>query len=278
MTEMIDNEIELAEDAREVLRALMSIALFGECWMKNVIEPIVVERFVEETLPGIDPASLNFELRRFSTVSETRQVKAARYASPYAMVWDVEARKLKDSAGVFQHDHCSPYELRQMMGLPGSIDEEIEIAIRESGYDGDYAGDEIAADEPRLRYITHRTRTIDRREYFGRVPRKTAEDFEVMLSSGSKKQSITPPSLSSDERRKGDDVGSHGGLGQWAHRALRADAAPGSSLLPVLVRRGHRGRGRHRAGGQRARSANPDRRRNPGNRGLQEADGQPDLD
>lgn len=118
------------------------------------------------------------------SVSDTSTM-AFENKSVFNMYWDMEADDLIEGEAVIETDLVSPFMLRQDADKPYHLPKYIKKAIKSAKIKSDSgtSTDESKQLPTRLRDITNRSRNIHKIEFWGRVPRKTAEEFEKMIET-----------------------------------------------------------------------------------------------
>ena len=172
----------------------LSGAIYGDYWAKKYAGVMEDDRF-EEVAPGV-----------YQPVVRSRSAYAFKYLSVWAMFWDMEAVD-DDGDGFIEQDWVSAYDLRALLAsddpflLPDAIVKAIEEASGHATTANDTDGEQALP--PRLRSISERSRNIRWREFWGRAPRKTVEDFskaQTPLTPEADTQASTAPTDAADIR------------------------------------------------------------------------------
>jgi len=126
--------------------------------------------------------------------------------SVFSMFWDMETDNLKTGEAVIETNYVSPFDLRKDAGKPFHLPKQIKLAIKSGDKENNALSDDTVALPQRLRDIANRTKTIHTIEFWGRVPRKKAENFEAMLLAGEEIEPIALRDNDDPEFEYGDMV------------------------------------------------------------------------
>jgi len=178
MARVIRQQLKDTKAVRELMKCVMSGAIYGESYAKRFIDSIQRVNFQQN------------EFGRFDQVTSEANQPGWEYVSCFSIFRDYEIEDIQDCAGICQVDYSSAYLLRQSMQYPGFFPDTIEDVISEyasqkttesstSGvnnqdYDPDWATPPASAAQKMSRY----TSVIPMKEFWARVPRAFAEEFE----------------------------------------------------------------------------------------------------
>lgn len=168
MTALIHQQFEDCKADRQLMKCVMSRAIYGETYAKRYVQE--VERY-QYTQTGFD---------RWEPQRRLINAPAWEYCSIWEIYRDWELDDLQAGAGIIQRQMTCPYNLQQLAGKPyylkNGIKEVIDNAIKPG--EADTSTTDTDGLPPILRDVQHRHNTIEKLEFWGRVPRRIAEDFE----------------------------------------------------------------------------------------------------
>lgn len=209
MKKLIRQELMDCSAPLQLMKNVMAGAIYGETYAKYFVHEVERSGFEKvQLLEGFDhPDFVRWEPFRNMVDSP-----AFEYVSNWSIFRDLETDGLQEGVGIIQRDMTSPYDLRLHMGGPYWINDAILRAIAEADTPSTNVGGsaQITAETsnlpPGLRNIQHRHKTIERLEFWGRVPRKIVEQFEEDIHQRSQEnvQPITYDFL--DFENDGDEV------------------------------------------------------------------------
>lgn len=182
MKGLIQQQLADCHADRQLMKTVMSAAIYGETYAKYYVHEVERTGFQE------DPSVGQWIPYRNIVTSP-----AFEYLSNWSIYRDLETEDLQAGQGIIQRSMISPYELRQKMGGGYWIDEAIERAIAEAEEPSQTQGStDTSTLPPGLRNIQHRHKTIEGLEFWGRAPRVLVEQFEkeLKLKSPKKEASI----------------------------------------------------------------------------------------
>jgi len=186
MSKRIECQLEKTHADRSFMQNLLSAAIYGETYAKREVMEITKEQFKKITTDGegteLEPGAAIFELS-----SESMNVPGWGYRSVWNIFRDIEEDDPRKGIGWFDYDMVSAHWLRKKMGKAFYIDENIKSVISEidnkTKMDKTSQPTDAESLPPKLREIAHRQKTIEYREFMGRVPRETAVSMEKDLVS-----------------------------------------------------------------------------------------------
>jgi hypothetical protein len=145
--------------------------------------------------------------KRYEAYSEKKMQPAFEYVPVWDVYRDLETDDLQASTGIIFKKLICPYDLKMKTDQPFYIKEAIETAISEAPEPGTTTESDSTDDiTPAQRNIAHRFRTIENLEFWGRVPRKTADEFEADLKKKTKLSEDDFSSILGDVEYDGDEV------------------------------------------------------------------------
>ena len=175
MTDKIREQHSERRADKEYLKKILSLAYYGQAYSKYNIKDIVKSGYIPSI--GQDNKGNPVEMPEFPEyVTSRKMVPGHEYRSVWVIISDPENDDLQKNRGVFEKELISPFELRQKKGGKFYIDAAIDEALTES-VKGDTVKDQETL-KPGMREVHYRKATIQSREFWGRVPRNLAQDFE----------------------------------------------------------------------------------------------------
>ena len=177
MTDKIREQLEERRTDREYLKKILSLCYYGEAFSKYTLKKVSREVFRPAIVQDEETGEEMEVPEEMELTTETKKVPGHEYRSVWTIVRDPESEDLQKGRGLFEHDIASAFDLRKKIGLKGYIKEAIEEVIAEN-YKQDIVeyGDTL---KPGLREVKYRSKHIPNKEFWGRVPRTIAEDFEA---------------------------------------------------------------------------------------------------
>ena len=210
---MIDQQLQDGQADRALMANTMSLGIYGETYAKRIIHDVIRTSYRPKglQLPGIsDVSRLPANFTPYEKVAEVRKAPRWIYASVWDIFRDLETDDLQAGAGVYHRQLVSPYWLRQRKGRPFYIDAAIDTILNNAQTSGSTKIPEQFQQSlpPGLRNVQYRQNTIRYREYWGRVPRVKAEEFEqhLLSSQGGEIPDLTSGINGFTEGYTGDDV------------------------------------------------------------------------
>lgn len=214
MTKLIDQQLIDSHADRQLMKHVLSQALYGITWAKKIVHSVKRNGWRRQTMTvdGI------YDYARIKS-AHTWSKWSEQTASPgwvYVPVWDIFADaeypdNVQDSSGIFHRQIVSPYWLRSKKGRPYFIDQNIEavtrLALGTSGSAVPNISDttDYNSVAPMLRNVKFRENMLTYREYWGRIPRHDAENIEYELRKmGMVEDAMNIPSQ--DASDPGDEV------------------------------------------------------------------------
>jgi len=198
MTDLIDQQLADCKADRHLMKIVLSGAIYGEYWSKNSIIDVTRTGYTKTMPEGIAPeAQADPTLASWESTTETHKSPSPWLpCTVWSMYWDVEDPDLQEGAGVYQETPESAHWLRGQKGKSYFINDHIDSILDElttGSTNTNTIGKNTTELPPRFRNLKFRTRNVLYAEYWGRVPRKVADDFEAELTA---KQSQKNPDYS----------------------------------------------------------------------------------
>lgn len=187
MTALTDRQLVDTHADRQLMKHVISQALYGITWGKKIVHSVKRSGWRKETLT-IDGI---YDYSRIPGATQWRQWSTAEVQPGWAYVpcwdifWDVESENVQESQGIFHRQIVSPYWLRQKVSRPFFLDANLKAAAKTASdqTQGNVGGtNDMTTVTPILRNVTARVNTLTYVEYWGRIPRAMAEAIEAGLS------------------------------------------------------------------------------------------------
>ncbi len=190
MTGQIKQQLADCNADRELMKCVMSGAIYGEFWGKRFTKEVVRKGYREVSFapPGLpDPEG---KYSRWEKWEKTHDSPAVSYTSVWDIFRDLETDDLQECIGIIQRDMVSPYTLQRDKGKPLFIESAIKTAISEADNEDHGKSQDVGTEKPGLREISNRKNKIERLEFWGRAPTKLVEEFESDLGEEKKQADI----------------------------------------------------------------------------------------
>ncbi len=164
---------------RAMMKHILSGAIFGETIAKIGVHEVKRRGWQEVQMApaGIEQAPHV----RYERFEDAKVAPNWSYVSVWDFWYDVESEDLQTGTGCIQRELTSAYELRKLKGQEFYIDEAIERAILAAKAPGgsEHGGGTDQGDlKPADREITHRRKPVRKLEFWVRVPKSVADEFE----------------------------------------------------------------------------------------------------
>lgn len=200
MTGLIHQQVLDCNGDRELMNCVMAAARYGETYWKMFVHQVVRKGFNRVSMAPqgmVDPGG-NYS--RFEYYENKINAPGIRYVTVWDMFRDVETDDMQKSRGYCERSYVSPYEIRQLKGKPfyKHYDKEIEDVLKSNTAALATLPDSDTL-QPKLRNVKNRYNTIQRLEFWCRVPKKTLESFE-------KKKSVKAQQAIVEYDNDGDEV------------------------------------------------------------------------
>ena len=208
MTRQIDQQLLDCNADRALMKNVLAAAIYGESYAKFIIHDVERSEYIqsEVSLPEeitdmtrVPEATATWEIER-----KTQAAPAWEYISTWDIFRDMETDDLRACSGIIHRKMVSPYWLRQKKDrkyfIGNAIDDVLDLIKSQT--------DVTTIDEslsPALRDVQNRENTIQYLEFWGRVPKTKAMEFE-------KDMKITDESVAgvstreSEEEDSGNDI------------------------------------------------------------------------
>lgn len=205
MRAQIQKQLRERRSDREFTKKLLSLLYYAMAWSKYNVRTIETKGFIKEgTEQGNVPyISEVFNPGKWKKIKESNDIPGHDWRSVWSIYWDMESEPdhLENGKGVFERDLISAYDLRQKK--KGYISAAIEKVLVD--WQSEQIPDTLST-QPGLREVTDRVRRFDNREYWIRVPRRLADEFEENELELIKKGEEVPIFMEYDGEERGDDV------------------------------------------------------------------------
>ena len=190
----LNRQLDNSDAVSELGRCVLSGATYGRYFAKRYTSKMRNN--------GFEPVAENVYIEN-QTESDTM---AFENKSVFSMFWDMETDDLINGEAVIETDWISAWDLRKDATKPFHFLKQIMLAIKSGDKENNALSDDDTAIPQRLRDIAVRTKTIHKIEFWGRVPRKKAEQFEAMIASGEEIEPVALRNNDDPEFEQGDMV------------------------------------------------------------------------
>lgn len=209
MKGLIDEQFQECNADRSLMKAVMSMALYGRTWAKKTVQDITKTSYQQNQYAGIsDLSRLPQGVVGFNRAMEQRISPSWDYLPVWDIFWDMETEDLKAGAGIIHRRLVSPWWLRQKKGKPYFFDDKIQTVLSNAtksetaSSSAEKYTDSLA---PVLREIKYRQNTIFYAEHWGRVPKTQVENFESDLKNSTNLQEL-PTLVFNEQEESGDEI------------------------------------------------------------------------
>ena len=159
---------------RQLLKCVLSGAMFGETWTKRFVHEVIRNGYQQNAYG------------QYQAFTQTINSPGFEYKSIWNMFWDMSNDDLQKNVGVVERQFLSPYDLKKKEGKKLYLPEAIKEVIAEAKAPGSPSQTEDGTLPPILRNIAHRYNTITGLEFWCRVPTAYVEDFEAQIKKKEK--------------------------------------------------------------------------------------------
>jgi hypothetical protein len=208
MRRVIEQQLLDCHADRALMKNILSEAVYGETIAKLTVREVKREKWQGMIRAGetvTDIGRVPVEYRTFERVEERNMSPSWEFMPVWDFFRDLETDDLKASAGGIHRQLVSPYWLRGRKDRPFFINTNIDVALAQAqsaNTGGNQPEHDPSSLSPAMRDIKYRQNTILYLEFWGRVPRVTAEAFESEMFSAK-----DVPSLVFDDKEDiGDEV------------------------------------------------------------------------
>lgn len=182
MTEVIHQQLLDCNADRQLMKCIMSNAIYGETYAKWYINKVTRTGFEKKSFAPEGLNDAGGEYSRFEAYKKEINSPSWEYTSVWDIFRDLETEDLQAGAGIVQRQMISPYNLRNKIGKPYYIKDAILKAIKDADSSNSVSSN-LDGLPPSLRDISHRQNTIELLEFWCRVPTDIIEDYEKDGSS-----------------------------------------------------------------------------------------------
>ncbi len=185
----IEEQLSDAHSDRAFAKNIMSAGLYGETFAKVAVHDVEKSRYlltIGTEDPAIDMSKMAEKYGTYQRVKDKRTQPGWFYRSRWDIFYDLESPDdLQAGAGVFDRDFVSKHWLRGRKGRDYYIDTAIDRALTnaEKTDSGKIPEEDVKTMAPGMREVQHRQKTIRYLEFWGRVPRQAAAEFEASLQA-----------------------------------------------------------------------------------------------
>ena len=198
MQQQIRQQLADCHADRALMRNILSNAVYGETVAKTEVRPVTRKGFIPLQTNGETPDATRFVRYEFE-----RAQLSWRDVNLWDIFRDLEATDLVKGRGTFERTFVTPYELRKDMADGGYLDDQIKRVIRDgAAYVQNQQTKQPDHPASSHRKIVSPERIIERREFWGRVPRELAERLEHELAGGQ----ATQETYQEREENRGDEI------------------------------------------------------------------------
>lgn len=189
MRDKIESQLTARHADRQYMLKWLSGAYYGMGFSKFDIDAIPnvffkqVDMNLGDAAQYMAPEEIE-KYTRFEMVREEEDVPGHRYVSIWNMVWDMEGDDLQTNAGYAEHIASCAYDLMQLKGKAGYLDDVIDNIIKNRKNEDRKTGTEGPAESPGKEKLNDRKQNFRRYEFYLRAPRKLCEEFEKNIKSG----------------------------------------------------------------------------------------------
>jgi len=182
----MEGQLARAQADRVLAKNILAGAIYGETYAKFSVDERIEKGYRLADVTGTGAVPTDPSLWRFEEQARRQSGPGFSYVSVYDVFRDLEEENLQASAGWIHRDYISPFKLRQQAGKPYYLKTAIKTALEEARKAGTTStlADDTASLRPLLRDLTNRQNTIRYLEFWGRVPRRLADEFEASLKKG----------------------------------------------------------------------------------------------
>lgn len=214
MEKKIKKQFVTAKADREMMKVVMSMALYSFGYVKSpIIKTFLIPGFQRvQNQPQLPPQLLGAQNAQGVQNNYIYQPVLNENTGPaidYVSIWDIfrdwEHEDIQEGIGIIHRQMTSPYWLAKLKGKKYFLDGAIEKVIAEA-QTSQYSSVEDSSLPPHLRTITKRKRTINRIEFWGRVPRKYLTEFEGFAQEKNYGTTNLNYDLAPNDQSDGDEV------------------------------------------------------------------------
>ena len=201
MTAEINDQLSSCGATDQLSKNILSCAIYGETYGKD--------RMKKQVKKSYDMVEYEDGTQAFEKISTKYEYPAYERVSNWDIFRDVEEDDLQKGRAVIHRQMVSAYELRKMAEFSHSIPAKIEQVINEfkANNNSEESSDSL---RPSERDIKNRKKQITLLEYWGRVPRRLADQFEAETKRSNPKKdfdfSLTSSLDIEDSEDSGDDI------------------------------------------------------------------------
>lgn len=191
MTSIIEEQCADCKADQQLLRCIMSGAIYGEMLAKMYVHDVQKRDFVAVNMApqGMQGVPMQPEQQqqytRFQEVIEDKSAPAWAYVSPWDIFRDLESDDIQGGRGFFHREEVTAWDLRTRarggLFLPDAVERVIREAQNQSTGRASFSADGARA-PGRGDYKSMGCKILYR-EFWGRVPKSIAKKFEAEMTS-----------------------------------------------------------------------------------------------
>ena len=178
MTARIQEQFADCNADRQMMKHALAAAIYGETYAKRSVHEVIRRGYQ----PVQDTMSQSGQHERWEPFEQSHDAPCWEYLSCWDVFRDIESDDIQDAAAIIHRQYVSPYELRNRADDPYYIKEKIDHAVSDNDEGND--PEDTSSMTPGKREIAKRKKKICLLEFWGRVPRSVAEEFEAELDQG----------------------------------------------------------------------------------------------
>ncbi|MCX7010284.1 MAG: hypothetical protein NTY53_24100 [Kiritimatiellaeota bacterium] len=169
-TALVDRQFENCDARLQVLKSLLSGAIYGSFWCKRYVSKIATRGF-RRLAPDV-----------YEPFEQDEPAPAFEAKSIWNMFWDIEAATPEQREYVFERSFVSQFEVRQMMKKPYYLDRKLKLVLDKmqstTRANNTTSGGPGTTLPPAMQAVSERSRTGELIEFWCRAPLKTVLEFE----------------------------------------------------------------------------------------------------
>jgi len=186
MEKRIGDQLTESKANIEMAKSCLSLPLYGESILKKIIKLVPKKAYKNEVTDDGTEVSI--------VVHKTKKVPGIVHVPVWDIFRDLEADDIQDGKGIIHRTLWEPYDLWLKLDNPNYIKENVQEAIDKYKDSGDsecfkdyhYITD-INSYQPKFRRINQKENILHYVEYWGRVPKELALQFEAEIDEKSEK-------------------------------------------------------------------------------------------
>jgi hypothetical protein len=177
-TNVVDRQLENCDGRLQLLKCLLSGAIYGKFWSKRFTTTINSSGY-KRIAPDL-----------YEHWKKAEPAPGVEFKSVWSMFWDMEAATPEQREGVVERDFVSAFEVRSLLGQKFYLDDQLKLVLgRMQGPDKRAAGAQGGPNSslpPALAAVAERTRTAEIREFWLPATRRGRACFSSSLNSSNR--------------------------------------------------------------------------------------------